>query len=90
MKMTLADCWLTVQFDNVDLAEYGCEALLEKARRAGADGIELERCIFYPDFLRRFPNFRPLRNFTGGEAADCLDWHKGLKETSHGTHSHPH
>ena len=39
---TLADCRLTVQFDNVDLAEYGCEALLEKARRAGADGIELE------------------------------------------------
>jgi hypothetical protein len=109
---TLADCRLTVQFDNVDLAECGCEALLEKARLAGADGIELERCIFYPDgekrarelerlaseirffeeagypvaiwttslgygpmddpdFLRRFPNFRPLRNFIGGEAAVC-------------------
>ena len=109
---TLADCRLTVQFDNVDLAEYGCAALLEKARLAGADGIELERCIFYPDgekrarelerlaseirffeeagypvaiwttslgygpmddpdFLRRFPNFRPLRNFIGGEAAVC-------------------
>lgn len=111
---SFADCRLAVQFDNIDLAECGCEALLDKARRAGADGIELERCIFYPDgerrarelerlaseirffeeagfpvaiwttslgygpmddpdFLRRFPNFRPLRNFIGGEDAARAD-----------------
>ena len=109
---TLADCRLSVQFDNADLAELGCGELLRRARLAGADGVQIERCDFYldgdrrarelerigreigffekagypvalwitslgygpmtdPDFLRRFPKFRPLRSIEGKEAAVC-------------------
>ena len=112
MAKTLADCRLSVQFDNVDLRELGCEELLRRARLSGADGIQIERCDFYldgerrakelerlgreigffekagfpvalwitslgygpmtdPDFLRRFPKFRPLRSFEGKTAAVC-------------------
>ena len=42
---SFADCKLLVQFDKCDLADVGCEKLLADARRAGADGIEIERCI---------------------------------------------
>lgn len=44
-----ADSQLSVQFDRVDLAERGCAALAEDARRAGADSIQIERCDFYLD-----------------------------------------
>ena len=107
-----SDCRLLVQFDKCDLADAGCARLLAGARSAGADGVQIERCIFYPDgerrvrelktlaeeirffadagfpvavwttslgygrmddadFLRRFPNYRPLRSVEGGEAAVC-------------------
>ena len=109
---SFSECKLLVQFDKCDLADVGCEKLLADAKRAGADGIEIERCIFYPDgekrvkelkaladeirffhdagypvaiwttslgygpmddpdFLRRFPNHRPLRSIEGGKAAVC-------------------
>ena len=109
---SFADSHLSVQFDRVDLAERGCEALAAEARRAGADAVQIERCDFYldgdarkraletlareirffedegfhvalwitslgygrmedPDFLRRFPDFRPLRAFDGSTAAVC-------------------
>ena len=107
-----ADCRLFVQFDKCDLADVGCARLLADARRAGADGVQIERCLFYPDgdarvkalkvladeirffeeagfpvavwtaslgygrmddpdFLRRFPGYRPLRSIEGKEAAVC-------------------
>ena len=107
-----AGCSLTVQFDGVDLAEIGCEELLRRARLAGADGVQIERCDFYldgdrraralrtladeigffenagfpvavwtsslgygrmtdGDFLRRFPDYRPLRSFDGRTSAVC-------------------
>ena len=109
---SFADSRLSVQFDRVDLAERGCAALAEAARRAGADSIQIERCEFYldgearakalqtladeirffenegfpvavwitslgygrmtdPDFLRRFPNYRPLVAPNGSTAAVC-------------------
>ncbi len=52
-RASFADCRLLVQFDGVDLAERGSAALAAEARRAGADGVELERCLFYPDGERR-------------------------------------
>jgi hypothetical protein len=48
-KSSFADSRLSVQFDRVDLAERGCAALAEAARRAGADSIQIERCDFYLD-----------------------------------------
>lgn len=109
---SFADSRLSVQFDRVDLAERGCAALAEAARRAGADSIQIECCEFYldgearakalktladeirffenegfpvavwitslgygrmtdPDFLRRFPNYRPLVAPDGSTAAVC-------------------
>ena len=50
---TLADCQLSIQFDNVDLRELGCEELLHRARLSGADGVQIERCEFYLDGERR-------------------------------------
>ena len=44
-----ADSHLSVQFDRVDLAERGCAALADAARRVGADSIQIERCDFYLD-----------------------------------------
>ena len=46
---SFADSRLSVQFDRVDLAERGCAALADAARRAGADSIQIERCEFYLD-----------------------------------------
>ena len=109
---SFADCKLLVQFDKCDLADVGCDKLLADTRRTGADGVQIERCIFYPDgekrvkelktladeihffqnagypvaiwttslgygpmddadFLRHFPNHRPLRSIEGGKAAVC-------------------
>ena len=53
MAKTLAECRLSIQFDNVDLSELGCEELLRRARLSGADGIQIERCDFYLDGERR-------------------------------------
>ena len=46
---SFADSRLSVQFDGIDLAERGCAALAEAARRAGADAVQIERCDFYLD-----------------------------------------
>ena len=119
-----ADCSLMVQFDNVDRVELGCGELLRRARLAGAEAVQLERCEFYlngerrakaletlageirffenaglpvalwitslgygkmtdPDFLRRFPNYRPLRSFEGKTAAVCstdVRWREAVAE----------
>ena len=110
--LDFADRSPMVQFDNVDLEQIGCEELLRRARLAGAEAVQIERCDFYldgerrknaleaiagyidffekaglpvavwttslgygpmtdPDFLRRFPGYRPLRSFDGKTAAVC-------------------
>ena len=113
-----------VQFDNVDLEQIGCEELLRRARLAGAEAVQIERCDFYldgerrrkaleavagyiaffekaglpvavwtttlgygpmtdPDFLRRFPDYRPLRSFDGKTAAVCstdVKWREAVAE----------
>lgn len=44
---------ISVQFDAVDRAEVGCASLLQKAKEAGAESVQLERCEFYLDGERR-------------------------------------
>ena len=57
---SFADCRLLVQFDKSDLADAGCAKLLEGARRVGADGVQIERCIFYPDGEKRTKELKTL------------------------------
>ena len=121
---SFADSRLSVQFDGIDLADRGCAALAEAARRAGADAVQIERCDFYldgdarkralerlareirffeeegfqvalwtsslgygrmtdPDFLRRFPDYRPLMAPDGSTAAVCSTyepWREAVAE----------
>ena len=58
--MSFADCKMLVQFDKCDLADVGCARLLADAKRAKADGVQIERCIFYPDGEKRTKELKTL------------------------------
>ena len=80
-KSNFADSQLSVQFDRVDLAERGCAALADAARRAGADSIQIERCEFYLDGEARTKALKTLADeirFFEGEGFPVAVWTTSL------------